>query len=304
VKEKTGEKWEAIKENEKIQGAVTNVKETAGKVAEKVGETKENLKTKVGETREKIGEKVSEKWEKAKENEKFAKVVEKTGETYEKGKEKVGAAYEKTKEKTGEVYEKAKERTTEVYEKGKEKLGDTKKKAEEIWQSGKGKIVKIKHKIGEEGWLRGNAKETLLAREDAALKWKDIKIRGAEEISVAARNEYTTAYFIEQGTLLQWSFRVQEKDIGFGVRVRKMQDFGGSVEEDILPVEKFDNADTVEGSWIADEDRTIVLVFDNKYSILRSKTVAYLVGTTKPTAEEAEGVGESAAEPAASGDAE
>ena len=45
---------------------------------------------------------------------------------------------------------------------------------------------------------------------------------------MAARKEYTTAYFIEQGTLLRWSFRVQDKDIGFGVRIRKMQDFGGS----------------------------------------------------------------------------
>ena len=59
------------------------------------------------------------------------------------------------------------------------------------------------------------------------------------------------------------------------------------IEEDILPVERFDNTDTVEGSWIADEDRTIVLVFDNTYSFLRGKTVAYLVGTTKPSAEDA-----------------
>ena len=66
------------------------------------------------------------------------------------------------------------------------------------------------------------------------------------------------------------------------------------VEEDILPVEKFDNTDTVEGSWIADEDRTIVLVFDNTYSLMRSKTVAYLVGTeanTTKTGDEPDTVG-------------
>lgn len=100
---------------------------------------------------------------------------------------------------------------------------------------------------------------------------------------------------------------MQDKDVGFGVRIRKMQDYGGSVEEDILPVEKFDTEDTIEGSWIADEDRTIVLVFDNSYSMLRSKTVAYLVGTTKPTAadlaDESGAEGE-AAPAAASGDAE
>ena len=53
---------------------------------------------------------------------------------------------------------------------------------------------------------------------------------------------------------MRWSFRVQEYDIGFGVRVRIMQD-GGSREEDVLPVERFDNVDTIEGSWVADEDR-------------------------------------------------
>ena len=36
---------------------------------------------------------------------------------------------------------------------------------------------------------------------------------------MTARNEYTTSYFIEKGTLLQWSFRVQERDIGFGERL-------------------------------------------------------------------------------------
>ena len=54
---------------------------------------------------------------------------------------------------------------------------------------------------------------------------------------------------------MRWSFRVKDFDIGFGVRVRIMQD-GGSVEEDVLPVERYDNVDTIEGSWVADEDRT------------------------------------------------
>ncbi len=55
------------------------------------------------------------------------------------------------------------------------------------------------------------------------------QIRGAEELSVSARSEYTTAYLVEKGTLMRWSFRVKDFDIGFGVRVRVMQD-GGSVD--------------------------------------------------------------------------
>merc|ERR1712094_128424 len=57
---------------------------------------------------------------------------------------------------------------------------------------------------------------------------------------------------------------------------------GGSREDEVLAVERYDSADTISGSWVADEDRPMVLVFDNKYSKLRSKTVAYFTGTEKP----------------------
>merc|ERR1712176_1578721 len=76
-------------------------------------------------------------------------------------------------------------------------------------------------------------------------------------------------------------FRVKDNDIGFGVRMR-VQEWGGSREDEVLAVERYDSADTISGSWVADEDRTMVLVFDNRYSKLRSKTVAYIVGTEKP----------------------
>ena len=85
------------------------------------------------------------------------------------------------------------------------------------------------------------------------------QIRGAEEITVSARSEFTTAYLVEKGTLMRWSFRVQGYDIGFGVRVRIMQD-GGSREEDVLAVERYDNVDTIEGSWVADEDSTLHMI--------------------------------------------
>jgi hypothetical protein len=74
---------------------------------------------------------------------------------------------------------------------------------------------------------------------------------------------------------------VKEHDIGFGVRMR-VQEWGGSREDEVLAVERYDSADTISGSWVADEDRTMVLVFDNRYSKLRSKTVAYFTGTEKP----------------------
>merc|ERR1712151_790149 len=130
------------------------------------------------------------------------------------------------------------------------------------------------------GAWRGSARETLdiAAKEE---QWKGIKVQGAEEIAVPARTEHTSAYHVAKGSTLRWTFRVKEHDIGFSVRMR-VQVWGGSREDTVLDMERYDSADTISGSWVADEDRTMVLSFDNRYSRLRSKTVAYIVGTEKP----------------------
>jgi len=111
--------------------------------------------------------------------------------------------------------------------------------------------------------------------------WKDIKVQGAEEMSIPARTEHTSAYHVSKGSTLRWTFRVKENDIGFGVRMR-VQEWGGSREEEVLPTDRYDYQDTISGSWVADQDRTMILAFDNKYSRLRAKTVAHIVGTEKP----------------------
>merc|ERR1711924_573176 len=130
------------------------------------------------------------------------------------------------------------------------------------------------------GAWKGSARDTLdiAARED---QWKGIKVQGAEELQVPARTEHTCCYHVSKGSTLRWTFRVKEHDIGFGVRMR-VQEWGGSREDEVLATERYDSADTISGSWVADEDRTMVLVFDNKYSKFRSKTVAYFTGTEKP----------------------
>lgn len=149
------------------------------------------------------------------------------------------------------------------------------------------------------GLLRGSARETLdiSAREE---QWRGIKVQGAEELAVPARTEHTCAYHVSKGSTLRWTFRVKEHDIGFAVRMR-VQQWGGSREDEVLAMERYDSVDTVSGSWVADEDRTIVLAFDNRYSRLRSKTVAYIVGTERaPNMEEHEEAAHAASsEPAA-----
>lgn len=225
------------------------------------------------------------------EDERLKKVVDKTWEKTEQISEKTKEVAAKAGEYAAKASEKTKELSAKTVEKTRDSVAKTKTKTQELWAKGKGKITKIR---AEAGW-GASAQETLLARKEASERWTQLKIRGADDITIGARKEFTTAYFVEKGTLMHWSFRVKDHDVGFGVRLRVMQD-GGSREEDVLPLERFDNTDTVEGSWVADEDRTMVLVFDNTYSKLRSKTVAYLVGTEKPEAGKAEEVGEASTE--------
>eukprot|EP00397_Hematodinium_sp_SG-2012_P021018 GEMP01021688.1.p1 GENE.GEMP01021688.1~~GEMP01021688.1.p1 ORF type:complete len:313 (+),score=95.06 GEMP01021688.1:47-985(+) len=168
-----------------------------------------------------------------------------------------------------------KEKSKMVKETMGEGVDSLKVKSKKAWVDGRGRMERARNQIREGEW-KGSAKKTLGVSEKEGL-WKDIKVKGAEEMTVPARNEHTTAYLVPKGTLLRWTFRVMQYDLGFGVRMRVMQD-GGAVENVVLPVERFDDQETVSGSWMAEEDRTMILVFDNSYSKLRGKTVAYMVG--------------------------
>lgn len=198
--------------------------------------------------------------------------------------EKVQQSVEYAKRKKTEIaeserFQKGVEKTKEAIDIAKEKAKGLQEKVGNVWQSGRGSISRVRAKANNMSW-KGSARDTLdiAAREE---QWKGIKIQGAEELTVPARTEHTCCYHVSKGSTLRWSFRVKDHDIGFGVRMR-VQQWGGSREDDVLEIERFDNADTITGSWVADEDRTMVLVFDNRHSKLRSKTVAYFSGTEKP----------------------
>lgn len=193
-------------------------------------------------------------------------------EKVQQGVEKVQKGLEVAKD-TGKV---VMEKTQQGIEVVKEKTREWRAGAGTVWEKGRGSIQRIRTEgVSALAW-RGSAKDTLAMEE----QWKDIKVQGAEELSVPARTEHTCAYHVSKGSTLRWTFRVKDYDIGFAVRMR-VQVWGGSQEEEVLAMERYDNNDTISGSWVADEDRTLVLAFDNRYSKLRSKTVAYIVGTEK-----------------------
>jgi len=251
-----------------------------------------------GRIKERVGEKVAPTMQRLAESERVQKSVEWAK---EKGQqvtesERYQQSVEWAKRKTTELSESERlqrgvdmykdtakvvsERTSQTIEAVKERTKAVGERAGNVWSNGRGHIQRIRTEgVSAVAW-KGSARDTLenAAREE---QWKGIKIQGAEELAVPARTEHTCAYHVSKGSTLRWTFRVKDHDIGFAVRMR-IQVWGGSQEEEVLSIERYDNADTISGSWVADEDRTMILAFDNRYSKLRSKTVAYLVGTEKP----------------------
>jgi hypothetical protein len=244
-------KTSELAESERVKQAVQKAKEIGDKVAQ--SQSAQFVKTKTTEILE---------------SERVQKGIE-----YTKEKAAVAAT------KASEVKEKVSEKTKEGLEYAREKTKSLQEGAKTVWSSGRGSISKVRASVSNMAW-KGSARDTLdiAAREE---QWKGIKVQGAEELSVPARTEHTCCYSVKKGETLRWTFRVKEHDVGFGVRMR-IQAYGGAKEEEVLAVERYDSADTISGSWVADEDRMMVLVFDNKYSKLRGKTVAYYTGTEKP----------------------
>merc|ERR1711924_448368 len=107
--------------------------------------------------------------------------------------------------------------------------------AQQVWSNGRGELKRAQEAVKSGAW-RGSAKETLDMgqREE---EWAKFKVKGCEEVTVAARSEYTTGYQLQEGWTIQWTFRVKALDVQFCLRQRVMAD-GGSVEEVILPLEK------------------------------------------------------------------
>jgi len=238
------DKSKQVAENERVQQSVEFVKKKTSEIAESESVQKGLAIAK--DTAKVVGEKTSVGIEAAKDT---AKVVG---------------------EKTAHGIEKAKEKTKAMAE-----------SAGAVWQKGRGSISRVRETVTNQLAWQGSARDTLNMEARAEI-WKNLAVQGAEEMIVPARTEHTSAYHVKKGSTLHWTFRVKERDVGFGVRMR-VQEWGGSREEEVLPIERYDAADTISGSWVADEDRTMILAFDNTFSKLRSKTVAFIVGTEKPS---------------------
>ena len=116
-------------------------------------------------------------------------------------------------------------------------------------------------------------------------------------MELARRSDLTTSYQVEVGDTVRWKFAVESHDVGFGVVMRKMRDGGGGSEEvAVVPSMRVDASMTAEGTWVMSERGTVVLKWDNTYSMLRSKSVAYSCSVQRAASQQLD---ESALPPAA-----
>ncbi|XP_066596656.1 SEC14-like protein 2 isoform X2 [Prorops nasuta] len=84
----------------------------------------------------------------------------------------------------------------------------------------------------------------------------------------------------EQGSILSWEFRTEDHDIKFGILKKNKN----GKDEDVIPVHRVAAHQLEEiGVLTCEEPTTYSIVFDNSYSLIRSKKVHYSIRITPPS---------------------
>lgn len=97
-----------------------------------------------------------------------------------------------------------------------------------------------------------------------------------EELVVAAGALTKLPFFVPKEKAIFWRILVKQHTIHFGVSLRVMEEVGGAVEKEMEPLANVEAGDLCFGGRKpAAIDRHLLLIFDNSYSKLRSKTVYY-----------------------------
>ncbi|XP_037578170.1 SEC14-like protein 2 [Dermacentor silvarum] len=101
--------------------------------------------------------------------------------------------------------------------------------------------------------------------------------KGAQQRIIARRERWELPVDVDRaGLRLSWRFQVATGDVAFGLRMLS--------GERLLPLRRLDACGYIpqEGSWHCDTPGTYVLEFDNSYSWLTDKTIAYVVCVQTP----------------------
>nr|XP_050024460.1 SEC14-like protein 2 isoform X1 [Dermacentor andersoni] len=109
--------------------------------------------------------------------------------------------------------------------------------------------------------------------------------QGVQQLSVERRDRFELAVLVEQaGSRLIWTFQTAKGDLAFGLRFRPSLPCGAGGEEQLLEVERVPSCSLIpeHGSHVCTRPGTYLLQFDNSFSWLNSKVVAYEVKIVPP----------------------
>lgn len=96
---------------------------------------------------------------------------------------------------------------------------------------------------------------------------------GASTAIIAIYSSFQQAYTIPAGAIFVYKARVKKWDIGFGIKEKR-----GNTEVDIEPIIRYESNSLIKGMIAPmDHPRNVILFFDNSYSQINRKRVAYWV---------------------------
>jgi hypothetical protein len=102
-----------------------------------------------------------------------------------------------------------------------------------------------------------------------------LSAEGAIEKTIAIYKSHSHSFNVPAGSAFVWRARVKKFDVGFAVRE---QSNSHDAPIDIRPVTNYRSESQIQGKVAAqDHNRVITLVFDNSYSKIQRKQVAYWV---------------------------
>ena len=196
---------------------------------------------------------------------------EQSAAAYAAAAERAGAAATYTKEKSAALASAAKERAgaaaTYTKEAGAVLVGATAAAAQKAAAASRQRFEALKAKYPE--FFVGAALDELTAFQQALMD-------GCQGITIAAGDCVSmTVHVPSTGGTLRWSFLVRDRNIDFVVRKRQMGDVGGAVELDMVPRVRHESGNMVHGNTVLSTSATMVLVFDNSFSWMRQKHVAF-----------------------------
>ncbi|KAL1435891.1 hypothetical protein MTO96_010661 [Rhipicephalus appendiculatus] len=108
---------------------------------------------------------------------------------------------------------------------------------------------------------------------------------GVQHFTVERRGRFEMPVTVDQpDSRIRWTFQTAKGDLGFGVRYQPPSTSSGGVEEQLLEVHRVPSCSLVpeHGSHVCTKRGTYVLQFDNSFSWMSSKDVAYEIQIVPP----------------------